>query len=145
MENKFYQKDNNGNLIIGGVLAQDIVAKFKTPLYVMDKNLIESNILSYVNALTNYKAGGIISYASKAFSCKEIYRIAKSLDIAVDVVSMGEIYTALSVGFNAQKMFFHGNNKTIEELNFAIENKVGTIVIDSLSEINDVNDIALKN
>lgn len=145
MENKFYQKDNNGNLIIGGVLAQDIVAKFKTPLYVMDKNLIESNILSYVNALTNYKAGGIISYASKAFSCKEIYRIAKSLDIAVDVVSMGEIYTALSVGFNAQKMFFHGNNKTIEELNFAIENKVGTIVIDSLSEINDVNDIALKS
>ncbi len=146
MKNYFYQKDKDGRLTIGGVLASELVKSFGTPLYVMDKSVIESNVNAYNSALKNsYGENGTISYASKAFSCKEIYRIAKSFDISIDAVSIGEIYTALSIGFNPKKIFFHGNNKTREELEYAVSNGVGTIVIDSYSEAEDLSEIALKN
>ena len=86
----------------------------------------------------------MICYASKAFSCKEMYRIIKSLGIGIDIVSGGELYTAKSVSFPLEKACFHGNNKLKSELNLAIENKVGYVVVDAFSEVDVIDEICAK-
>ena len=85
-----------------------------------------------------------MAYASKAFACKEIYRIVESEGCGIDVVSRGELYTALSVGFPVEKIFYHGNNKTVEELTYAIEHNVGRIVVDNLTELERISAIAIS-
>lgn len=89
-----------------------------------------------------YDGKGLVAFASKAFCCKRMCRIAKEEGLGLDVVSGGEIFTALSAGMEPEKLFFHGNNKTVEELAMAVENKVGTIVVDNLSELELLNQIA---
>lgn len=81
-------------------------------------------------------------YASKAFCCKEMCRIAAEEGIGLDVVSLGELYTALSAGFPAEKIYFHGNNKSAEELEYALENSVGCIVVDNTEELENLNALA---
>ena len=128
-------KIEDNQLVIGGVKCVDLVEKYKTPLYVMDKAHIINMVNTYKNALNKYYGFGQVSYASKAFCCKEIYRIINNCGIGIDVVSDGELYTALSVDFPADKIIFHGNNKTYNELFYAINSGVEYIVIDSLLEI----------
>ena len=134
-------KIENDQLVIGGVKCQDLAKEYNTPLYVMDKTHVINMANTYKNAINKYYGYGQVSYASKAFCCKEIYRIINSCDIGIDVVSDGELYTALSVNFPSSKIIFHGNNKTPSELNFAIDSKVEYIVIDSLNEIENLNSI----
>jgi len=136
--------NNNGVLEIGGVDCSTLAKTYGTPLYVMDKSYIENMCKIYSNTLKSSYGSGMIAYASKAFSCKEMYRIAKSMGIGVDVVSGGELFTAKSVGFPAENIIFHGNNKTILELEMAVDYGVGLIVLDSISEA-DVLDKLLKN
>ncbi|MEG1509575.1 MAG: diaminopimelate decarboxylase [Clostridia bacterium] len=136
--------NEQGHLQIGGVDTVALATKFGTPLYVMDEAYIRGVIRAFKGTIeANYGLGNI-AYASKAFSCQSIYKIAKQENICVDVVSAGELFTALSVGFNAKNILFHGNNKTEEEMVFATNNGVGTFVVDSLDEIEILNDIALK-
>ena len=131
------------NLYIENVNTQDLVKTYGTPLYVFSENSIRNNINKYKKSIDKYYNGyGKVVYASKAFSCKEIYRIAKSENISVDCVSMGEIYTAISAGFNAENIIFHGNNKTEEELIFALDKGVGRIVIDNFEEIEILDSLA---
>ena len=131
------------NLYIENVNTQDLVKTYGTPLYVFSENSIRNNINKYKKSIDTYYNGyGKVVYASKAFSCKEIYRIAKSENISVDCVSMGEIYTAISAGFNAENIIFHGNNKTEEELIFALDKGVGRIVIDNFEEIEILDSLA---
>ncbi len=138
-------KTNNlGHLEIGGVDCTYLANEFGTPLYVMDKAYIENMCRIYSETLNKEYGDGMVAYASKAFSCKEIYRIAKSQNIGVDVVSCGELYTALQVGFPPEKIIFHGNNKSYKDLLMAVENGVGTIVIDSYTEAEDLNSIMIK-
>lgn len=134
-------KNNNGQLEIGGVSCSKLAKKYGTPLYVMDQDYIEKMCKTYSETLLNEYGEGMIAYASKAFSCKEIYRIINSMGIGADTVSGGEIYTAKSVGFPMEKICFHGNNKTKTELEFATDNKVGYIVIDSYTEADELNEI----
>lgn len=133
----------NGTLNIGGVDCLDLVKQYTTPLYVMEEQVIIDNCKLYKKSIDeNYDGKGLVCYASKAFSCKEIYRIINKQDLGIDVVSIGELYTALSVNFPAEKIVFHGNNKTIAELEYAIKNKVSRIVVDNFTELENISKIA---
>ncbi len=135
--------NEKGNLTLGGVDCVELAINFGTPLYAFDEALIRKTIREYKQSIGEFYGGnGQVLYASKAFSCKEMYRIAKSEGIGVDVVSGGELYTALSVGFNASDIFFHGNNKTFDELEYAIKSDVGHIVVDNLTELKNIESIA---
>jgi len=136
----------NNHLYFGGADTVELAKQYGTPLYVFDEQLIREACRDFKNSIDNYYDGnGMVLYASKAFSCKEMYRIANEEGIGVDTVSAGEIYTALSAGFPAENIFFHGNNKTDAELCYAIDNNVGHIVIDDFSEIERINKIAGEN
>ncbi len=135
--------NEKGHLTIGGIDTLDLAKKYGTPLYVMDEDLIRENCEKFKKSIDDYyEKNGLVCYASKAFSCKEIYRIMKDEGLGVDVVSLGEMYTAVSAGFASEKIYLHGNNKTIEELKFAVEHKIGRIVVDNLNELELLNCIA---
>ncbi|MEE1219396.1 MAG: diaminopimelate decarboxylase [Ruminococcus sp.] len=135
--------NSKGHLTIGGCDTVELANQYGTPLYVLDENVIRETIRSYVRSFKKYYDGnGMPLYASKTLSCKAMCRIAKEEGIGLDVVSGGEIYTALQAGFPMEKVHFHGNNKTAEELRFAIDSKVGKFVVDNLYELELLNSIA---
>ncbi|WAM34408.1 diaminopimelate decarboxylase [Caldicellulosiruptor morganii] len=124
-----------GNLSWEGIDLLDLVEMYGTPLYVMNERMIRENINRFKSALQKYFGeDGLIIYASKAFCTKAMCQIAKQEGIGLDVVSGGELYTALSVDFPTDRIFFHGNNKTYDELDMAVENGI-KIVIDNFDEL----------
>ena len=132
-----------GHLTIGGCDTVELAKEYGTPLYVLDETTIRNTIRSYVSSFKKfYDGNGMPLYASKALSCKELCRIAKEENIGLDVVSGGEIYTALQAGFPMEKVHFHGNNKTEDEIRFALKSKVGKFVVDNLYELELLNKIA---
>lgn len=137
--------NGKGHLEIGGCDCVELAQKFSTPLYVFDEAYIRSMMRVYKTTIEREYAGhGKVLYASKAFSCMAIYRIAKSEGIGCDAVSGGELYTALKAGFPASDIYVHGNNKTERELYEAISAGVGAIVTDSYREADLINRIAAK-
>ena len=142
----FEKKVNEkGRLEIGGADTIELAEKFGTPLYVYDENYIRKMMRTYRETLENeYDGNGIVLYASKAFSCMGIYAITNSEGLGADVVSGGELYTALKAGFPADKIMMHGNNKLKSELSLALESGVGYIVVDSLSEADMLDELAEK-
>ncbi len=131
------------HLEIGGVDSLDLASIYGTPLYVMNEEVIRKNCRVYKNALDKYYDGfGLILYASKAFSCKAICKIVDEEGLGVDVVSGGELYTAKSSGFPMDKVYFHGNNKTKEELELAIDNNIKRIIVDNKEELFNINEIS---
>ncbi len=134
------------HLTIGGVDTVALVEQYGTPLYVMDEDMIRHNCRLYKNAIDRaYDGNGLILYASKAFSCLHMYRLVQEEGLGVDVVSGGELYTALKAGMNPANIYFHGNNKTEAELRMAIENGVGRLVVDNLEELERIDRIAAQN
>ncbi len=140
----FERKINEkGRLEIGGADTVELAEKFGTPLYVYDENHIRNMMRVYRETLQNeYDGNGLVLYASKAFSCMGMYAIAKSEGLGADVVSGGELYTALKAGFPPEKIMMHGNNKLKDELALAVKSNVGWIVIDSLYEADILNNLA---
>ena len=137
--------NEKGHLEIGGCDTIDLAEKYGTPLYVVDENEIRKNCRAFVKSIEdNYNGHGTVAYASKAFSCMEMYRICKQENMSIDTVSAGEIYTALKAGFPAERIFFHGNNKTLDEIEFALDNNVGRIVVDNLTELEKIEKAAEK-
>lgn len=135
--------NEKGHLTIGGCDTAELAKEYGTPLYVLDETTIRNTIRSYVSSFKKfYDGNGMPLYASKALSCKELCRIAKEENIGLDVVSGGEIYTALQAGFPMAKVHFHGNNKTEDEIRFALKSKVGKFVVDNLYELELLNEIA---
>ena len=133
----------NGHLAIGGVDTVELAERFGTPLYVFDEEMIRAHCAMYKRSIDRFYGGrGLVCYASKAFSCKEIYRIAKDEGIGVDVVSLGELATAMSVDFPAEAICLHGNNKSAEELRAALEYGVGRIVVDNFDELHLLDRLA---
>ena len=113
--------NENGNLTIGGCDLKEIAEAYGTPAYIMDEDEIRANCRIYTQSIKDHYDGkGLVLYASKALSCKYIYQIMKEEGMGVDVVSGGELYTALEAGFPNEKIYFHGNNKTVEEIAFAL-------------------------
>ena len=135
--------NSRGHLEIGGMDTVDIAKHYGTPVYVFDEKHIRNMMRVYRDVIDEYYDGnGLVLYASKAFSCKAIYKIADQENIGVDVVSGGELYTALSVGFDPNKIYLHGNNKLLKELEYALDSRVGTIVVDSLREADILDKLA---
>ena len=137
--------NQNGNLTIGGADCAELAKRFGTPLYAMDEGLIRDNCRRYKTALDRYCGGnGLVLYASKAFCCKAMCRIAAEEGLGLDVVSEGELFTAISAGFPTEKIVFHGNNKKYSELQLAVEHDLGAVVVDNLTELETLDRIAEK-
>lgn len=135
-----------GHLTFAGYDTTDLAQKYGTPLYLMDEDKIREHIRDYKTAFEKYfPQGSMPEFASKSFSCKQIYRIMAEEQMNIDVVSCGEIYTAATAGFPMERSFFHGNNKSDGDIRFAIENKVGFFVADSMDEICAISRIAKQN
>ena len=131
--------NTKGHLSIGDCDTVELAEKYGTPLYVMDENKIRKTCEMYRSSIDKYYNGnGMPLFASKAFSCKEICRIVNEEKMGLDVVSGGELYTALSAGFPPKKIHFHGNNKTVEEITFALKSGVGHIIVDNLTELETI-------
>lgn len=137
--------NNENHLVIGGCDCVSLAAEYGTPLYVMDEDKIRENARAYKNALDTYYGGnGLALYASKALSAVFMYKIIQEEGLGTDVVSGGELYTALKAGFNPENIYFHGNNKTADELSMAVENGVGHIVVDNEDELRLLNSVCEK-
>ena len=135
--------NEKGHLTFAGYDTVELAEKYGTPLYLMDEDKIREHVRAYKTAMAKYfPQGSMPEFASKAFSCKQIYRIMAEEGIDIDVVSPGEIYTAASAGFPMENTFFHGNNKTDDDIRFAIENKVGCFVVDGEDELLALDRIA---
>lgn len=135
--------NNRGNLEIGGCDCVILAREFGTPLYVLDEGQIRKNCREFNEALNKYyESNGLVLYASKALCTMALCRIAESEGLGLDVVSGGEMYTALKAGFPPEKIYFHGNNKTRDELKMAVQNGIGRIVADNFEEVCLLNDIA---
>lgn len=138
-------KINNFNhLEIASIDATELAKKYGTPLYVLDLNHVENMCNVYTNSLDKYYKNGKIYYASKALCCKEIYRITKKFGLGSDAVSLGEMVTAKTVSKNLNNVILHGNNKSYEEIEYAIKNAIGYIVIDSDDDLEIISNISRK-
>lgn len=126
---------SEGHLIIGGCDTVELAREFGTPLIVLDEQMIRTNCQLYRSAFKKLYPQGQVVYAAKAFTCVAMCRIVESEGLFLDVVSGGELYTAMKAQFSPEKIFFHGNNKSREELEMAIQYGVGRIVVDNPYEL----------
>jgi len=135
--------NEKNHLVIGKNDTVELAKEYGTPLYVIDEDLVRENCRVYKNAVDKYYDGnGLILYASKAFSTKFIYKVVKEEGLGIDVVSGGELYTAIKSDFPMDKVYFHGNNKTVDELKMAVENRIGCVIVDNIYELEKLNEIA---
>lgn len=132
------QKIMEDTLHIGGVSVKDLAEKYGTPLYVMDEEEIRSKAKVFREGFMHPEIETEVIYASKAFMTKSMAKLIHEEGLSLDVVSGGELYTALSAGYPAEKIYFHGNNKSVEEIELAIESRVGTIMVDNRDEMNRI-------
>ncbi|MQB94605.1 diaminopimelate decarboxylase [Lactobacillus reuteri] len=133
-----------GHLTIGGCDAVDLAHQFGTPLIVYDVQQIRQQIRAFKRVFEENNVDYAVSYASKAFSAIAMYQVVAAEGAHVDVVSGGELYTAIKAGFPMADVSFHGNNKSREELEMAIDHHVGTIMIDNFHEIELLADVLEK-
>lgn len=126
----------NGHLEFAGQDVTELATQYGTPLYLMDEDLIRANCRTYQRAFHKYfgdKARPL--YASKANSFKRIYEIMKEEGMGIDVVSSGEIYTALQAGYDLSQAYFHSNNKTDEDIRYSMDHGIGYFVADNVEEV----------
>lgn len=133
-----------GVLTIHGHSLLDIKEQYGTPLFVYDESLIRNQCRRFHEALQASGLTYTISYASKAFTSIQLFKLLQEEHMGLDVVSEGELYTALTAQFDPQKIHFHGNNKTDHEIEYAIEAGVEYFVIDAIDEIERINTIAKR-
>jgi len=134
--------DEQGHLFMGGCDTVELAKKYGTPLYVMDEEHIRQVCRKYKNAIDEYYGKGMALYASKAFLTTAMCKIIEQEGMGLDVVSGGELYTALKAGFPVDRIYMHGNNKTPSELDMAVRANIGRIVVDNLPEIRLIDKIA---
>ena len=128
--------NEKGHLAICGCDAEELAAEYGTPLYVLDEDRIREKCRIYVSAMHEcFGPESAPLFASKALCFKGIYTVVESEGMCVDVVSPGEIYTALAAGFPAEKMFFHGTNKTDEDIAYGLDSGIGHFVVDNQNEL----------
>ena len=135
--------NEHGHLTLGGVDTVYLAEKYSTPLYVMDEDVVIKNCLAYKNSIDKFYGGrGKVLFASKALSAVFMYKIVKECGLGVDVVSGGELYTALKAGTDPADICFHGNSKSKTELFEAISQNVGRIIVDNKEELLRIEKIA---
>lgn len=140
-----FRTDESHSMWVGGVRIADLAEQYGTPLYVMDEASMRSRIESYVSLLSDVGVNAQVFYAGKAFLCSAMAQWLRQWPVGLDVVSAGELYTALSSGFDPESIAFHGNIKTADEIRYAIQAGVRYIVVDSLAELQMVEELAGKS
>jgi len=133
-----------GHLEIGGCDVTELAKQFGTPLYIVDEALVRQRAREYIEA---FRATGLrfqVAYASKAFCVMAMCRLAEEEGMSLDVVSDGELYTALQAGFPAERIHFHGNNKTPQEIEMALDANIGCFVVDNFVEMHMLNALAAE-
>lgn len=136
--------NDKGHLEIGGCDTVELAAQFGTPLYVVDEAYVRQRCKQFMEAFQQTGLSFQVAYASKAFSVMAMCRIIEEEGLSLDVVSDGELYTALQAGFPVERIHFHGNNKTPEEISMAIDARIGCFVVDNFYELELLNDIAAE-
>ena len=137
--------NKEGHLCFAGLDTVLLAKKYGTPLFLIDEDRIRQNARTYIGAMRKYFGGDSGPLlASKALCFSEIYRIAASEGMRTDIVSPGELYTASKAGFPMERAFFHGNNKTDEDISYAIECRIGYFVTDNVEELEEINRVAEK-
>ena len=135
--------NENNHLTIGGIDTVEMAKKYGTPLYLFDEDRIRERCRTYVDAMRSaFGSDALPLYASKAASFKQMYRIIKEEGMGTDLVSSGELYTAASVDFPLEKAYFHSNNKTDDDISYAIDAGVGYFVVDNVEELDSIDRIA---
>ncbi len=135
--------NNAGHLVIGSSDVVELAIKYGTPLYIVDEDRIRENCRKYKDAIAKFLApGSAVLYAGKALCYTGVYKIMVQEGLCADIVSAGELYTALRAGFPAEKMYFHGNSKPDDEIEYAIDVGVGHFVVDSLEELEKIDQYA---
>ncbi|MHB8171422.1 MAG: diaminopimelate decarboxylase [Thermincolia bacterium] len=135
--------NEKGHLAIGGCDTDELAKEYGTPLYIMDEALMRKTCRTYRESFEKFGKAEVI-YASKTFLNLAMCRLVEEEGLGLDVVSGGELYTAIKAGFPAHGIYFHGNNKSIEELKLALEARIGRIVVDNLYELENLNNLAGK-
>ncbi|PEI47474.1 diaminopimelate decarboxylase [Bacillus pseudomycoides] len=134
--------NEQGHLEIGGCDTTQLAKQYGTPLYVYDEASIREKCRAFHRAFQESGFSYQVAYASKAFLCMEMCRVAREENMSLDVVSGGELYTALQAGFPASRIHFHGNNKTEEEIVMALQADIGCFVVDNFFEMEILHDLA---
>ncbi|KAF1296911.1 diaminopimelate decarboxylase [Enterococcus sp. JM4C] len=129
------------HLEIGGVDTVELAKKYGTPLFVYDVQHIREMARGFKQTFKEEGIKNKVVYASKAFSCLAVYKLLQEESLSCDVVSGGELYTAIKGGMDPKEIAFHGNNKTKSELQMAIDEGVGTIIVDNFYEIQLLSEI----
>ena len=137
--------NQNGHLTIGGADTVQLAEKYGTPLYVYDLESIKATILRFKSAFKPFEVNWQVAYASKAFSTVAMIQVIGEMGLSLDVVSGGELFTALKAGFPASRIHFHGNNKSESEISMAIEAKIGAFVVDNFYELMLIEEEAIKH
>jgi len=139
-----FSVNKSGNLEFDRCELVKLAQKYGTPCYIFSENIIRRKCRQYTSAFTKRKIDFEVIYAGKAFLVKAMCHILKEEGLGLDVSSGGELYTALSAGFSPDKIFFHGNNKSQEEIEYALKEKVGTVMIDNEYELKAIEQLAEK-
>ena len=130
------------HLTIGGCDATALAAEFGTPLLVYDEDTLRSMCRQFVDGFTSRYPNTLVAYASKAFLNIAIAKLVTEEGLGMDIVSGGELAVAIAAGVPMDKVYFHGNNKSPQELEFAVESGIGRVVIDSFNELSMLDEIA---
>jgi len=125
----------DGHLRIGGCDTVELAQTFGTPLYVYDEQLLRDTIRTFHDAFLQHQVKYSIAYAAKAFCTVAMCQLVIAEGCSLDVVSGGELYTALQAGVPAKQIHLHGNNKTVEELTYALDSGIGAVIVDNFSEM----------
>jgi diaminopimelate decarboxylase len=139
-----YGINEKGHFTVSGVDVTDLAKEYGTPLYVLDEDKVRRMCRTYNKALKKHFTSAKALYASKALSFKAIYSVVEEEGMFVDTVSLGEIFTAKAAGYPTEKIFFHGNNKTDQDIESAIRDGVGCFVVDNNEELDAVDEISAK-
>ena len=128
-------RSEEGVLEIGGLDVRDLAAEFGTPLLVLDEDDLRARCRAWRQAFEGWPSGAAVAYAGKAFLSKAVVKVVQEEGLGLDVCTGGELAVALAAGFPAERLWFHGNNKSVDELTRAVVAGVGTVVLDSFEEI----------
>lgn len=131
-------------LYIGGISSSNLVEKFGSPLYVMDEELLINTCKDYYKNFKCEDNNNRVAYAGKAFLTIAMCKLIAEQGLCLDVVSGGELYTAYKAGFDLEKVYFHGNNKTMDEITLGVKLGVGRFIVDNIEEMIMLNEIAGK-
>lgn len=139
------ETNKRGHLVIGGNDVVELKEKYGTPLYIVDIATIKKNCREYRKHFKFSGMGVDIIYASKAFTCTAMCQLMEKEGLGLDVSTGGELFIALNSGFPAERIYFHGNNKSADEIRYGLENGVGYFMVDNFAELETLGKLYSRN